>query len=88
MQKPVCLVRETDPNKGGVPLAALKQQCPEDYRPEIFARATPRSGEPRVAVRAPHSPIRSRLALLMMWSDTGIISIFGRCRGIASRTSS
>jgi hypothetical protein len=34
--KPICLTRETDPNKGGLPLVTLKQQCPKELRAELF----------------------------------------------------
>ena len=36
MNKPIVLVHEEDPAKGGAPLATLKQECPEEAREAVF----------------------------------------------------
>ena len=36
MNKPIVLVHEEDPAKGGAPLATLKQECPEEVREAVF----------------------------------------------------
>ena len=36
MDKPLILVQEADPEKGGGTLQALRGECPEDLRPNIF----------------------------------------------------
>lgn len=37
-RKPICSVREGDPNKGGITLELARQECPEEHREHIFKR--------------------------------------------------
>ena len=36
LKKPLCLVHEADVNHGGLPLASLRDHCPESLRPLVF----------------------------------------------------
>ena len=36
--KPIVLVQEADPDKGGATLQALRGECPEDLQPDIFEK--------------------------------------------------
>lgn len=36
--RPLCLVHEADMDKGGVPIAQLKLECPRQYRPYTFSQ--------------------------------------------------
>ncbi|EOD17232.1 hypothetical protein EMIHUDRAFT_445249 [Emiliania huxleyi CCMP1516] len=38
MDKPIVLVQEADPAKGGATLQALRGECPEDLQPDIFEK--------------------------------------------------
>ena len=38
MDKPLVLVQEADPAKGGATLQALRGECPEDLQPDIFEK--------------------------------------------------
>ena len=38
MDKPIVLVQEADPAKGGATLQALRDECPEDLQPDIFEK--------------------------------------------------
>ena len=39
--KPIVLVQEADPAKGGATLQALRDECPEDLQPDIFDKDWP-----------------------------------------------
>ena len=41
MDKPLVLVQEADPEKGGGTLQALRAECPEDLQPDIFEKDWP-----------------------------------------------
>ena len=41
MDKPLVLVQEADPDKGGGTLQALRAECPEDLQPDIFDKDRP-----------------------------------------------
>ena len=41
MDKPLVLVQEADPDKGGGTLQALRDECPEDLQPDIFDKDWP-----------------------------------------------
>ena len=41
MDKPLVLVQEADPDKGGGTLQALRAECPEDLQPDIFEKGWP-----------------------------------------------
>ena len=41
MDKPIVLVQEADPAKGGATLQALRDECPEDLQPDIFDKDWP-----------------------------------------------
>ena len=41
MNKPLVLVQEADPEKGGGTLQALRAECPEDLQPDIFDKDWP-----------------------------------------------
>ena len=41
MDKPLVLVQEADPEKGGGTLQALRDECPEDLQPAIFDKDWP-----------------------------------------------
>ena len=38
MDKPLVLVQEADPAKGGATLQALRDECPENLQPDIFEK--------------------------------------------------
>ena len=38
MDKPLVLVQEADPAKGGATLQALRDECPKNLQPDIFDR--------------------------------------------------
>jgi len=40
-KKPLLLVHESDPAKGGAPLEALKSTCPADIRVAVFSHQVP-----------------------------------------------
>jgi len=41
MDKPLVLVQEADPKKGGGTLQALRAECPEDLQPDVFDKDWP-----------------------------------------------
>ena len=41
MDKPLVLVQEADPDKGGGTIQALRAECPEDLQPDIFDKDWP-----------------------------------------------
>ena len=41
MDKPLVLVQEADPDKGGGTIQALRAECPEDLQPAIFDKDWP-----------------------------------------------
>jgi len=77
MDKPLVLVQEADPAKGGGTLQALRAECPEDLQPDIFDQDWPLTIWYRIdefqlislkiiaeALRGGHSqPLRSPLCL-------------------------
>ena len=56
-QRPMILLHESDPSRGGAPLATLRQECPERMREYVFLeREVQPSGFPSCSLRQPKLP--------------------------------